>query len=169
MNWEAQWSSGVTLKKPLIGELIFKFPQSDGVHYIVKEGSASGKAMEMKFTIKPANAQFVTVDGGIPRVRLFFQREGDDGMAGHATQYYRWWSNPGSAILAPGTFTLSVPLQPPLWSSVLGKGGSANPEAFRDALSNVQYVGFTFGGNFFGHGVYALNPAKFKLNYFRTT
>lgn len=169
MNWEEQWSNGVTLKKPLFGELIFKFPKSDGVHYIVKEvGASSGNAIEMKFTIKPATAKFVSSDGGVPRVRLYFQREGDDMMAGSKTQFYRWWSNPASVIVAPGTFTLSVPLHPNLWSSVLGKGGSDNPSAFRDALSHAQYMGFTFGGNFFGHGVWATTDnAKFKLNSFR--
>lgn len=69
----------------------------------------------------------------------------------------RWWSNPRHLLLAAGTATVSVPLQPEFWSSVNGRLGNADPDTkfnFEKALLNVTRLGLTFGGGCsFGHGV----------------
>lgn len=89
-------------------------------------------------------------------VRLWFQRKGDNLSGSGAYQYYRWWSNPAAVQLQPGgALDLTVNLDPALWSSVLGRFGTASPADFAKALAKVGNVGMTFGGgSFFGHGVY---------------
>lgn len=73
--------------------------------------------------------------------------------------------------LAAGAATLIVPLVPEQWSSVFGKGGTADAAAragFATALQNVTRLGVTFGGGcFFGHGVFVQGGrAQFMLaNY----
>lgn len=71
--------------------------------------------------------------------------------------YDRWWSNPRSYTLAPGSATITVPLQPEFWSSVNGRFGNADTEVrfnFDKALLNVTRLGLTFGGGCsFGHGI----------------
>lgn len=168
MIWTTQYSSNVTVKKPFFGEALIKFPTRDGVHYLVREAGHLTKSISATFEIKPANADFVSADGGFPRMRLYFQRKGDNMSGEGSMQFYRWWSNPFSCILRPGKQTLTVPLQPGQWSSVYGRPGTTNPIAFRDACNETAYVGMTFGGNFFGHGVWAKTEgAKFKLISFK--
>ncbi len=61
---------------------------------------------------------------------------------------------PAGDHLATGQHSITVPLTPDQWSSVLGKKGSAAPLEFAEALRGVDKVGMTFGGGcFFGHGV----------------
>lgn len=94
--------------------------------------------------------------GGLPpNVRLFFESDTKN-LANKP--YGRWWANPSSWFLLPnGSVTLSNPLTPDKWSSVLGEMGNASTNAiagFSDAMANVKQIGVTFGGgNFFGHGV----------------
>jgi hypothetical protein len=67
------------------------------------------------------------------------------------------WSNPIAQPLAVGRRTLTVPVAPSQWSSVLGKVGNVDGVAragFESAVRNVSSLGLTFGGGcFFGHGV----------------
>jgi len=94
--------------------------------------------------------------------------------AGLYQPYYRWWSHDISYRLQPtnGSLTLTVPLTPDQWSSVLGEIGNASAAAaagFADTLKNVGLIGMTFGGGCFaGHGVY-LNSgnATFTVTDFR--
>ena len=69
----------------------------------------------------------------------------------------RWWaaSAPGQwYILAPGSATLIVPIEPRLWVNVVGQAGNTRPAQFRAAMQRPRQVGVTFGGGlFFGHGV----------------
>lgn len=85
-------------------------------------------------------------------VRPYFEHIKDSGG-----EFERWWANPTSYVLAPGSATLTVPLTPDQWSSVFGKRGDYDPASlagFQEALQNVGQVGMTFGGGcFFGHGV----------------
>jgi len=79
-------------------------------------------------------------------VRLFIQRHGDTLKADH--EFHRWWSK-AAAKLTGGTVTLTVPLTPDQWLSVLGKAGDLNKTAsaaFRGALQKVGNIGMTFGG-----------------------
>jgi hypothetical protein len=89
-------------------------------------------------------------------VRLFIEEAGDQKFA--SQPYYRWWSNPTTVYLQPGTQSITVPIDPSLWSSVFGEFGNGSAAAtagFQQAINNVGNVGMTFGGGcFFGHGVY---------------
>jgi hypothetical protein len=88
-------------------------------------------------------------------VRLFLERRGDD--LSEEKEYWRWWSDPVAFQLAGGSAELMAALTPDQWISVLGKRGNLNPsskDGFRQAINQVDNVGFTFGGGcFFGHGV----------------
>lgn len=76
------------------------------------------------------------------------------GIIGTAPSDRRWWSNPSAIVLAGGTHTLTVPLQPQYWSNANGQFGDTLPAAFTATLANVGRMGVTFGGGcFFGHGV----------------
>lgn len=102
-------------------------------------------------------------------VRLFIQRQGDTLEVDH--EFYRWWSK-AAAVLTAGTVTLTVPLMPDQWLSVLGKAGDLNQitsAAFRAALQNVGNIGMTFGGGCFaGHGVnISGGTARFSLTSYR--
>ena len=102
-------------------------------------------------------------------VRLFIQRQGDTLEADH--EFYRWWSK-AAAKLTAGTVTLTVPLMPDQWMSVLGKAGNLDQIAtagFHAALRNVGNIGMTFGGGCFaGHGVnISSGTARFSLTNYR--
>ena len=102
-------------------------------------------------------------------VRLFIQRQGDTLEVDH--EFYRWWSK-AAAKLTAGTVTLTVPLMPDQWLSVLGKAGDVDQiatAAFRAALQNVGNIGMTFGGGCFaGHGVNSSGgTARFSLMRYR--
>jgi hypothetical protein len=102
-------------------------------------------------------------------VRLFIQRQGDTLEADY--EFYRWW-NKAAANLTAGTVTLTVPLMPDQWMSVLGKTGDRDEKAtaaFRAALQNVGNIGMTFGGGCFaGHGVnISGGTARFWLTSYR--
>lgn len=82
--------------------------------------------------------------------------------------YDRWWSNPARIDLGAGPATLSVPVDPALWSSVYGEFGTSNATAlagFNAAMSRPSYVGLTGGGGcFFGHGIFVRGgTAQFQL------
>jgi hypothetical protein len=86
-------------------------------------------------------------------VRLWFARTG---WEKGSRPSYRWWSNPSAYTLvaAGNTVTLTVALNPALWSDVNGQFGNAIPSDFAAALNDVSSIGFSFGGGcFFGHGV----------------
>jgi hypothetical protein len=83
-------------------------------------------------------------------------------------EYLRWWSNPSTIVLAEGTQTIVVEVQPDRWSSVFGKRADANAEAssgFLETLTVGGRIGMTFGGGcFFGHGVWVKGgTAEFHL------
>ena len=89
-------------------------------------------------------------------VRLYIERAGDQKLA--TQPYHRWWSYPATITLQPGQHTITVAIDPALWSSVFGEFGTSSAAAadgFQQALGNVGKVGMTFGGGcFLGHGVY---------------
>lgn len=69
----------------------------------------------------------------------------------------RWWANPTSIVLADGTVSISIPLQPQYWSNTYGQQGSSSAAATKDfttTIGVVGWIGATMGGGcFFGHGV----------------
>lgn len=113
-----------------------------------------------------------------PTARPYFERV-DPGQ-GVTPEFRRWWSNPAAIELrndgtAAGTFSLFVPFDPAVWSSVNGRFGTDSPEAtagFRDTLTNLGAIGFSFGGGcFFGHGIFlsggtaTLEIRQFAITY----
>jgi hypothetical protein len=72
---------------------------------------------------------------------------------------YEWWANTKSSYYilhdTNGTsVTLSVSFDPANWSSIYGVFGNQDVKDFTAALSNINYIGLSYGGGcFFGHGV----------------
>ena len=151
-HWDAEYSHGVTLVRNDDGTWYFDFPSADGVHYITRayEGAPPKKMLLQMQIIKLAGGPaFISMDGDPPKVRLYFTN-GDlfsnDG---------RWWSNPAYADLSAGRQGLAVLVTPGLWSNLKGTPGNQRADQFFQCAKNVKRVGFTFGGKFAGHGVYA--------------
>jgi hypothetical protein len=143
----------------------FNFPNSDGVHYIIQQAPAvrAGQTVTLRFAIV-GDGKLVPTEGEPPaRIRLFLQQRGDRMTA--AEEFKRWWSV-ASVELVAGEFVLKADLVPTQWSSVFGKNGAQMPEAFRAAITDLEHVGFTFGGMFAGHGVFVIGEARFVLTQF---
>lgn len=87
-----------------------------------------------------------------PSVRPFIFANRNDWSG----EFSRWWATREFVVLAPGTFTLDVPLTPERWTSVYGRTGVDAPGEFSRTLSTVSSLGVSFGGGcFYGHGVFA--------------
>lgn len=85
----------------------------------------------------------------------------------------RWWSSV-AYVLAPGSVTFTVPLDPALWSGVYGEWANQDAQTlawWAEALANISSIGLTFGGGcFFGHGVYVTGgTARFTLQNYDVT
>ena len=145
------------------GGWYFDFPQSpNSVHYVTRAPTEAARSgIRMSFEIS-GNVEFKEADCGgvgcVPgpgMVRLYIQRCGDDWRA----TGFRFWSPP--LQLSDGALQMDYALDPS-WIGVYG----TDPGGFRAALSNLCAVGFTFGGMFAGHGVYATAAARFVLTNF---
>lgn len=170
-GWTIAWSANMPAQMTNNGDgtYSFAFPSTDGVHYVYKAGSpmSVGQKITMQFSLSGSGKIVPTASSGSgsAAVRLFIQQTGDNMSGLGPYEFYRWWSNPANvALTANGDFTLEVLLNPDQWSSVMGKNGSQAPGPFSLALANCGNIGFTFGAEFFGHGVYATGgPATFTL------
>lgn len=139
-------------------------PKGPSVHYVTRPAPTrlSG-TMSLTFGIVGDGALVATEGSKSARVRLYLQRRGDDWAAENGTEFYRWWST-DFVELEPGRHTLMVPLTHDRWTAVLGKGAEG---PFKAALQSPLYIGFTFGGQFAGHGVCATSgEARFVLRGF---
>lgn len=170
-GWTTQHSVGVALTTPPDALFQFAFPvyskspmgcwgdlTCPHVNYVVRAASSlSGNILILRgridtsgdptfqFALKPDN-----VCPGAAEVRVYMQRRGDDMTAAMAA--YRWFSRPTIALVGPGQFELTVPLDATQWIDVLGRSG--DHAAFAAARADLQAVGLTFGGGCFaGHGV----------------
>src|SRR5829696_8096638 len=94
------------------------------VHYVTRPGKVmSGGTMRATFEVSGGPFWATELPDQRPaRVRLFFQRVGDDwaGSTG-GTEFYRWWGP--HADLVPGRSSLEAQLVPDKWGSVMGKRG----------------------------------------------
>ncbi len=108
-------------------------------------------------------------------VRLFIQANlPNDGSAncgvGRANVNNYWWADVSSYTFVTGgsggAITLTASLSSANWSGICGNPASSSP-AFDTALSNIKYVGLSFGsGSFFASGVGvdgATGTATFQL------
>jgi hypothetical protein len=139
------------------GGWYFDFPQADGVHYVTRAPTEVGRhSVRMVFEIQ-GDATFKEVAGDGPGlVRLYIQRRGDNWSWDRAS--YRFWSRP--LELKPGKHEMVYVFAPELWTNV---GGQTDAAGLQAALADLENVGFTFGGKFAGHGVYAVGSARFVL------
>jgi hypothetical protein len=119
--------------------------------------------------VTPCPTAFVgNPDGGNPAVsyvRLFIQANlPEDGSAncgvGHKNILNYWWAvgSMSSYTFVPGgttaTVTLTASLDPTNWSGICGNSAALNPTGFSSALSDIKYVGLSFGsGSFFANGM----------------
>lgn len=197
-SWVFQFSQGVPAKPSASGSggWYFDIPVMNGDESVnCKSGSKTCPSVNMLITpYKTAitaqnivmNAQVTTT--GTPKfnyklgdpsntcttpasARFYLERIDNN----YYDDFQRWWSNPVSFQLkAGGLTTISVPLKPDQWSSVLGARGSDNANAtngFKATLSNPKAIGLTFGGGcFFGHGVNVSGgTARFTVTDFKLT
>jgi hypothetical protein len=158
-QWQVRYSTGM----PASFVDKFTFPQAPGsVHYVVKPAPSGRSSITLDFAIE-GQGQLLPTEGGSPAaVRLFIQRRGDNLSGQGPFEHYRWWSQP--VLLVVGEHTLHHALAPSLWTSVYGKN---DPDGFYAALADLDVVGFTFGGDFAGHGVYAVGDMTFIVRNYR--
>ena len=142
------------------GRHFFDFPASGGsINYVIERAPAVklGQTITMVFSLE-GTGRLVATEGSSPaKVRLFMQRKGDTLTA--KEPYKRWWSIASFDLASPGEFMLSAKITPSDWSSVFGAVGSAVPAEFADCVAHLAHLGFTFGGDFAGHGVYVTDGA----------
>ena len=166
------WTIAYSPSMPPFNQSTFDFPQGvagGGIDYVIRQQGAiqPGRTIKLVFALEGDGKCFATEGEASARVRLFMQRQGDGMMADEP--YKRWWSKNFVELVSPGEYTLSEVVTPNRWTSVFAASGETVPEAFADCIANLQHVGFTFGGNFAGHGVYADGPVRFVLKSFTIT
>lgn len=177
--WVASYSAGVKILPATAGTgWYFDFPAPPGhVNYVMVpyHANKAHTRLTIKYRIRTISGTpvFNSLDpyppGLAPNCRPMLERSGDTLSA--SQEFYRWWSNPGSIILAPSIGQLTVLLTPDEWSSVFGKFGTAAPASFDAALKDLMGVGLTFGGGeAFGHGVNVSGgTARFELIDYQLT
>jgi hypothetical protein len=177
-NWVMSYSQGTALSVAA-GELWqFDFPAYPGhVNMVTKStGALTGQQLTAVFEEDESgpiwfwafDAGNTCNPGSPPQTHLYFQRAGDDMSGVGGMQYYRWWSR-GIDITPVASNTVTIGLDPSVWTSVFGQPGTANPTMFAAALANAANVGLVFGGGCFaGHGVAVKGgSATFKLKSFQ--
>lgn len=131
-------------------------------HYIVKGTPklALGQTITIRFRVDGAGT-LAPVDGTGKQanLRIMLWRHGDNLSCSGAYQSYRLWSAP--VALNSGEGTLSAVIDPSQWTDCFGQHPSA--AALADLLSQAYAVGYTFGGDFAGHGVKATGTVTFTL------
>lgn len=137
-------------------------PKSLNYVYTAPTGPASSLTIRLNYSIR-GDAVFGTIDGGVPSIRLFLWQSNDQGG-----ETYRWWCAQGNALVVGDNQTLTCTVTPGvLWTDVNGQPASSNVVAFANAANNLFAIGFTFGGNFYGHGVWTTSgSANFTVNSF---
>ncbi len=145
------------------------------VHYVTyRHGPLDGKSrIVMRYRVDAARKGTRFVPQEHPHmpaiISLYFQRFGDSWTAKRGYQYYRWYAPAATAReVATGEYEIDVRLDNPDWISVMSGSSGQNPEAFSDALSDADRVGFVMGSHSArGHGVYATGPARLTVLSFR--
>lgn len=167
--WTIRYSPGMPVH-PLprdSGGWYFDFPSAPGsVHYVTAAVDMAA-VKSVTATIEVITAENPTFEYALQsnntctnpaHVRLLLQQKGDDLSGTNGKQYYRWWSIKAAYKLTSGSTALTAEVSDPgQWLSVFGERGNSSPAAragFRQAMSNLGAVGFSFGGGcFYGHGV----------------
>lgn len=174
-QWQQQYST-VTIGG--LNGFWFQWPNSSGhVNYVVQPtGSLAGKQM-VTISGSISGAPFQAwmdainqpgvIDPTPASCRAYFQEAGDNWSGQGAFAYYRWWSHSAVFPLQNGNFWVQGSFTDlSQWSSVMGESANnsaAATQGFQQALASAQWVGFTCGGMFFGHGVYATQPGALTI------
>ena len=140
-------------------------------------GDDRGMTVTATFTISGATGAFTYFGEGTAsnpcgtpaNTRLFFQTSN----AGGFDETHYWWSNPASAVLANGTWTVTATVTGSQWTDFYGHSG-ADPTysgGFDAAAANVKSIGLSFGGGcFFENGVGTTDGSgTLTLNSFTVT
>jgi len=137
------------------GAWSFAFPTNGRIDYVQTPFRATAMPHNVSITFKAESdmPQYKVIDlaDRLPAtVHLFFEIENDDGSNANG----QWWATYSSYDFESADNNLIrfvVPLTPDQWSNVVGQYDATS---FYDALSNIGWIGITFGGqSFFGHGV----------------
>jgi hypothetical protein len=146
----------------------FTFPNSSGtVGYIYTgpSGNPTGKTITLTYTISGAGTVLPSAASGTgaAQVRLFLWRKGDDIACSATTEWYRWWAKTAGPLTA-GQHTVAAVVSPDQWTDCFAH---QDANQFAGATANLLGVGFTFGAEFFGHGVYSTGAFNtFTVNSF---
>lgn len=160
----------ISMRRTGDGDLAFDIPGSPGqVDYLTAGGFDLRRfdglrlvyGLEGRGTVKPVGDSYVTA-----RVRLFFQRQGDDWTGRGRFEHYRWWSVAFGELVEAERVVIQAELHHSLWTSVYGQ---TDRSSFEDAMRECRAVGMTFGGTYAGHGVRVRDGnATFVLRSFET-
>lgn len=159
---------------PTRGGWTFDFPdqtRADGhVHYVTfrPESLANKSSITVRYRIDASSGtNFIAQENEhLPAtVSLFFQRRGDNWSARGPYNFYRWYAPPDTVKqISAGVHQMTVRLNDPFWTPVMGGAASDHPRDFRAALANPAQIGLVFGSTAGrGHGVFATGSARFEL------
>lgn len=152
-SWQDPLDTNVPLSNDSSGALQFTIPPvGHSVNYLITSGPRAPLGTvtaTMRIDASP-DAVVVANECGNPRWRILLMAHGTNWSDPDA----RWWSNPASAAVTGGAATVSAPLDPSQWSNVNGQVGSSRPTEFAAAMRDISHYGVTFGGCFFGHGIF---------------
>jgi hypothetical protein len=163
----AQWTVQYSANVPKCFADTIDFPVGrDGVHYIVRPApnALHGKVMSLRFELTGAGRLIPVPDARstatTPLLRLYLMRAGGE----MTLALDRWWSR--EIELKNGEHVIEHKLVPEdgAWSSVNAQRSDAYQAEFNRAVNGANQVGFPFGGDFAGHGVYAVDgPVRFRV------
>jgi hypothetical protein len=118
-GWSIRYSPGPTFRIQYPAQLAgqdgtsFDFPtKGSSVGYVVKTAPklSLGQTISIKFSIE-GDGTLVPTDSDPPaRVRLYFQRAGDNGSGAGPYQHYRYWGHPDVVLGAARDYEVSVEL-----------------------------------------------------------
>ena len=174
-------NNGATLFNDAEGGLYFDFPVEedtsckpgcDNVNYLLTTHVPTSISGMIRVTLRVDSTggtpefQYTTNAACSPAsVRAMIWSNDNDYSDG-----YRWWSNPIAYTLDAGYVTWNIPIDPAWWSGVFGQRANSSNQALHQwarAISDVSSLAVTFGGCFFGHGVFVTGgTARFTIqNY----
>jgi hypothetical protein len=126
------------------------FSGTKELDYIQRSPGKTASAKSIVVTVR-VEGTFKARQGGDPHLTVILRRKGDDlsGVGKYAD--YRLWYGVSRIPFVDGTHTITVPMTRAGWTNVNGK--KVSDGAWASMLKNLQAVGVTAGGMFYGHGV----------------
>lgn len=170
-NWYVLYSDGVPPhpKSDPLGRWSLDFPSYENhghLCYVQTPFNATIPlhSVTVVFEIQSSSPQYFEYDPTDklpPTCRLMIEQRENN----RSDPNGRWWADADVYNIGSEDgqiLTFNVPFDPKLWGNVEGQFNAA---AFQAALSNIGWIGVTFGGQFFaGHGVAMKGgTAKFVL------